>query len=89
MQELIETSIDTPDGIADCRLELYYDGKAYYYNATILYPNVINTFSRSVVYSHDMFADATGKYQFSPMDENVHPKIKLLEGDLAKAIANA
>jgi hypothetical protein len=86
MQELIETHIETPDGIADCRLELYYDGKAYYYNATILYPNTRNNFSRSEVFSHDMFADAAGTYQFNPMDENIHPKIKQLEERLAEVI---
>lgn len=88
MNEPIEISIDTPDGIADCSLELYQTDEATWYNVTILYPNIVNGFSRSEVYVHNMVPLGNGSYHFDPMDENIHPKIKKLEDRLAKVIRN-
>ena len=76
MIEPIEISIETADGIADCSLELHHTDDGTYYSVTILYPNIVNGFSRSEVYVHNMHPDNDGNYEFDPMDENIHPKIK-------------
>jgi hypothetical protein len=86
MSAVIETSIDTPDGIADCRIESCENGDELYYNVTILYPNTTGGYNRSEVYSHDMYKDDSCNYQFDPSDENIHPKIKRLEEKLAEVI---
>lgn len=88
MNNEIGISIETADGIADCMLELQQgeDGVAVC-NVTVLYPNIVNGFSRSEVFCHNMFYDrTTGRYAFDDNDE-IHPKIKKLEEQLSAAIA--
>lgn len=77
----IETSIETPDGVADCMIELEEDRC----NVTILYPNVINGFSRSEVYSHDLIKNENGKYGFD-RTQDIHPKIARLEEQIVGSI---
>lgn len=88
MNERIEISIETPDGIADCSLELHQRDEHTFYNVTILYPNIVNGFSRSEVYVHDMYLSDDGRYQFDPLDENIHPKIMKMEGRLAEVMVS-
>jgi len=89
MAETIELALDTADGIADCRLEPYETDGGIVYSATILYPNIVNGFSRSEIYCHDMVWNAGAKtYGFDPNDE-VHPKVMKLEGQIVAALAEA
>jgi hypothetical protein len=69
MNELIELNIDTPDGLADCRLELQENEKGYYYEATILYPHIINGFSRSEIYCYNFIPTGKGQYQVEETEE--------------------
>jgi hypothetical protein len=87
MNELIELNIDTPDGLADCRLELQDSEQGYYYEATILYPHIINGFSRSEIYCYNFIPTGEGQYRVAETEDGVHPKIKLLEEKIALAIA--
>ena len=88
MNNEIGISIETVDGIADCMLELQQaENGVAICNVTVLYPNIVNGFSRSEVFCHNMFYDrATGGYIFDDNDE-IHPKIKKLEQQLSAAIA--
>ena len=87
MEEVIELSFDSPDGIIDCRLEPEHaDGKLFY-TATVLYPNVVNGFSRSEIYVYNLqFDPATAGYFFDAGEDGVHPKIKKLEKQISNAI---
>jgi hypothetical protein len=90
-EELIELTVDSPDGVVDCRLDLVVpeEGEEYY-TATILYPNTINGFSRSEIFVYDLKRDADGdSYSFQYGDEGIHPKIMKLEGQLSEAINKA
>ena len=87
MQEAIELSVESPDGIIDCRLEPELIDEVLTYSATILYPQNAGGYSRSDIYCYTMEKDAaTGSYVFSYGDEGIHPKIKKLEAQLAQAI---
>ena len=88
MDDIIEASIETPDGIADCNFEPLENDGLLYYNVTILYPNTVNGYSRPEVYCHNMYKDDAGHYHFDQMDENIHPKIKKLEGLLSDIITS-
>jgi hypothetical protein len=81
MMRTIEISIETNDGVADCMIELDDDSCT----VTILYPNVVNGFSRSEVYTHDLVKDEEGLYRFSSM-EDIHPKIAKLEEQIMESI---
>lgn len=87
MNELIELSINTPDGLADCRLELQDGERGYYYEATILYPHIINGFSRSEIYCYNFIPTGNGQYQLQETEDGIHPKIKRMEEVIASAIA--
>ncbi len=87
MNELIELNIDTPDGLADCRLELQDNEGMYYYEATILYPHIINGFSRSEIYCYNFIPTGNGQYQIEETEDGIHPKIKRMEEMIAAAIA--
>jgi len=89
MNSPVEISIETVDGIADCMLDLQEDESGTtFYSVTVLYPNIVNGFSRSEVYCHNMLCDsATGKYVFDRNDE-IHPRVKKLEQQLSAAIGN-
>lgn len=86
MNELIELNIDTPDGLADCRLELQDKEGRYYYEATILYPHIINGFSRSEIYCYNFIPTGKGQYQVEETEDGIHPKIKRMEDVIAAAI---
>jgi hypothetical protein len=86
MDEVIELALDSRDGIIDCRLEPQRNDAGLFYAATILYPNTVNGFSRSEIYCHNMLP-AAGGYSFE--GEDIHPKIKKLEGQLSAAIMKA
>jgi hypothetical protein len=88
MEEIIEISIETPDGTADCRLELMEDNDVYYYNATILYPHIVNGYSRSEIHCMDVYRDGTD-YYLKAGEGGIHPKLKKLEGQIAAAIQKA
>jgi hypothetical protein len=86
MDEILELTLESPDGIIDCRLEPQRNEDELFYNATILYPNVVNGFSRSEIFCHDLHRDTgTGDYLFEP-GEDIHPKIKKLESRISAAI---
>lgn len=86
MDEAIELSIDSADGVIDCRIEPVEDeGGEIYFSVTVLYPNMVNGFSRSEIYVYNMHrTGATGTYQFE--GDEIHPKVKKLEGQLSGAI---
>jgi hypothetical protein len=88
MKEIIEISIDSEDGIIDCRLDLNRpeEGKPYY-TVTILYPHIVNGFSRSEIYCYDMKKENGDTYSFSATEEGIHPKILKLEKQLSAAIS--
>ena len=88
MDNDIELALESPDGIIDCRLEPFREEGELFYSATILYPQIVNGYSRSHAYCHTLRPDPeTGDYHFS--DETVHPKVRKLEGRLSHAIVNA
>jgi hypothetical protein len=86
MEEVIEVAIETADGVADCRLELDMDNGTY--NVTILYPHMVNGFSRPGIYTYDMKKE-NGSWYFEAGEDGVHPKIKKLEQALSAAIVKA
>ncbi len=90
MDAIIELAIESPGGIIDCRVEPVCDDEGQqYYTATILYPNIVNGFSRSEIYCHNLSRDTkTGQYFFEDA-EDIHPKIKKLEAEISKAISRA
>src|SRR5690348_9696680 len=88
MQEPIELSLNSPHGLIDCRIELEpTDDEPQRYSVTILYPNMVNGFSKSEIFCHIMVPDpSTGSYQFLDDDIGIHPKVRPLEADIAAAI---
>jgi hypothetical protein len=89
MDEPIELALESADGIIDCRVEPVED-EAGLYSATILYPNVINGFSRSEIYCHNLLLDKkTGNYFFETNDNTLLPKIRKLEAQISAAIKSA
>ena len=88
MDEIIELTLESPDGIIDCRLEPQTNKDGHSYSATILYPHTVNGYSRSDIYCHTMLLDIeTNGYVFDE-GEDIHPKIKKLETQLSEAIRN-
>ncbi len=87
MEEAIELTFESPDGIIDCRLEPVRDEDGLHYSATILYPNMVNGYNRSDIYCHDVRRNRQGVYAFDSMDENIHPKIRKLEAQIAEAVS--
>ena len=88
MQEPIELSLNSPDGLIDCRIEPEpTDDDQERYSVTILYPNMAAGFGRSEIYCHIMVPDpAASSYQFLDDDIGIHPKVRSLEADIAAAI---
>ena len=90
MNEPIELTFESPDGIVDCRLEPMRSDDELSYSATILYPNVVNGFPRSEVYClHLRRGTKMGDYYFENGSDAILPKIKQLENQISKAIVNA
>ena len=89
MEEIIEMSIDTPDGVVDCRLEPQRTDNELICAATILYPNIVDGFSRSEVHCIIIRFDADiNEWYFDPGTEGIHPKIKKLEKEIVERMAN-
>lgn len=88
MDEVVEISLDSPDGIIDCRLEPQREDGVLSYSATILYPNVINGYSRSEIFCYNMVKRGS-EYFFDNNEDGVHPKIQELEKQISDAITNA
>jgi hypothetical protein len=86
MQELIEATISTADGIADCRLDLLQESEGIY-AAVILYPHTEDGRQVSKVYEHRLVHDS-GVYRFEESDM-VHPKVLAMEQQLSDTILNA
>ena len=88
MDETIELVIESPDGIIDCRLEPIREERKLYYSATILYPNIVNGFSRSEIYCYNLSGDTNSGYFFEIGEDTIPSKIKILETQLSEAIIN-
>jgi hypothetical protein len=86
MDEIIELTLESPDGMVDCRLEPQRTGSELSYSATILYPNTVNGFSRSEIYCLNLRRGKTGSYFFEDGADEVLPKIKKLEATVSNAI---
>ena len=87
MDETIELTLESPDGIVDCRLEPKRNGEELSYSATILYPNIVNGFNRSEIYCHNLRRGTDkGDYFFETGEDTILPKIKILETQISKAI---
>lgn len=86
MEEIIEVAIETQDGIADCRLELNADSGTY--NVTVLYPHMVEGFSRPGIYTYDMKKE-NGSWHFEAGEDGVHPKISKMEQAISDAIIAA
>jgi hypothetical protein len=88
MQQPIELSLNSPNGLIDCRIEREHtDDEQERYSVTILYPNIVSGFSRSEIYCHTMAPDpTTGTYHFLEDDIGIHPKVQALEADIAASI---
>jgi hypothetical protein len=90
MDEVIELVFESLEGIIDCRLEPVKNGSELSYSATILYPTVVNGYSRSEIYCHNLRrGTAMGDYFFEAGEDPLHPKIKKLETELSHAIVFA
>ena len=88
MNEEIELTLESADGTIDCRLEQEENDNGSFYAVTILYPTKVNGYERSDIFCHNMLRNAsTGAYSFD-RNEDIHPKIKRLEAQLAAAIAS-
>ena len=88
MDEIIEMTFDSADGIIDCRLDPLRNENELFYSATILYPNTVNGFSRSEIYCHNLRRSTkNGGYIFEKGEEAIHPKIKKLETQISDVIA--
>ena len=87
MNKTIEMSIESPDGIIDCQLEPERINGGLIYGATILYPNIVDGFSRSEIYCYNLKHDPeTRSYHFDAGEEGIHPKVKKLEGKISNTI---
>ncbi len=90
MHEDIELAIDSPDGIIDCRLEPQMNAAdELFFNATILFPNMVNGINRSEIFCYDLVADNAGNFFFEDPGNEMHPKIKKLERQISAAISDA
>jgi hypothetical protein len=89
MQNVIELALESADGTVDCQLERKKNENGIVYSVTILYPHLTNGIMMSKVYEHTMVLDRkTGKFAFSGEEgPTVHPKVKILESQLADAIS--
>jgi hypothetical protein len=90
MVEVIEAALTAPGGIADCRLEWDPDSTPPCYDATILYPTVVNGYSRSEIYCHRMVRDVAGDaWVFGTALDGIVPKIQALQQQISDAILAA
>ena len=91
MEEAIELSIDSPGGLIDCRIEPEVNENGLLiYSVTILYPNMVDGFSRSEIFVHTMVHHpASRTYIFVEDEKGMLPKISVLEKQIAEAIMNS
>ena len=89
MDEIIELTFESPDGIIDCRLEPQRNDDKLSYCATILYPNIVNGYSRSEIYCYNLLRGTNGDYFFDDGEDPIPPRIKKLEPQISSAIAFA
>ena len=86
MEEVIEFTVESAEGIIDCRLERKNTGEDATCTLIILYPHLINGIMMSKVYEYDLIKDPkTGLYAFSD-NALIHPGVKLLEKQILEAI---
>ena len=87
MEKLFEISLDSDDGVVDCQLEEIENERGTYYSIVILYPHIVQGISMSKVYDHELFFDKeTDSFHFSN-ETGIHPKIKMLEGQISSALS--
>lgn len=87
--EPLEISLETKEGIVDCRIEAIPDKKDFY-DITILYPFSGNGFGRSEIFCHEIFFDEKEhSFLFVNPDNELYPKIKALESLISKALINS
>ncbi len=86
MHEPIELAISSPDGIIDCRLEPEQDTGVQRYEATILYPAIVNGYSRSEIYCYKLVFDPNTRTYVFDRNEDILPKVGKLEHQLSDAI---
>jgi hypothetical protein len=90
MDEVIELIVEAEDGIIDIRLEPQRIEGDLFYTATILYPNIVNGYSRSEIFCYDLIYDTeTGNYHLEASDNDIHPKIRKLEQRISHVIRSA
>ncbi len=90
MDEVIELTFASEDGVIDCRLEPQRNDDELTYSATILYPSIVNGFSRSDIYCHNLRRGTKmGDYFFESGEDPLLSKIKKLEPQISKAIVTA
>jgi hypothetical protein len=85
MEEVIEFSIDTADGVADCRVEITDTENEKRTFVVILYPHITNGMLMSKVYEHELIPLSGGGYRFSDAAA-IHPHVQLLEQDISAEI---
>jgi hypothetical protein len=87
MNEVIELAIELKDGVADCRIEPASDEEGDYFTVTILYPELVNGYSRSEIFCHDLFYDPeTNTWFLDNGETGIHPKIRQLERQISDEI---
>ena len=90
MNEAIELTFESPEGLIDCRLEPQKNDTEISYSATILYPAIVNGYSRSEIYCHHLRRGTVmGDYFFETGADAILPKIKKLETQISRAIVSA
>jgi hypothetical protein len=85
--ESIEIVIETEDGTVDCNLETDTDQRHSKYQTTVLYPDIVDGYSRSAIYCNVMIKSGNGAgWMFDETEGPVHPKVSKLEQRLSQAI---
>ncbi len=90
MLDDIELTFESDNGIVDCRVELQDGEDTQYFAATILYPEIINGFSRSEIYCHDLCWDERlRRYFLVDGGDGIASKIQQLEDGISNGIIQA
>ena len=86
MEEVIEFTVESAEGIIDCRMERKNMRGEATCTLIVLYPHLVNGTVMSKVYEYNLIQDPkTGRYTFSD-DALIHPAVKLLEKQISEAI---
>lgn len=87
--ETIEVVIETEDGTVDCCLETESDQRQTRYQTTVLYPDIVDGYSRSAIYCNVMINSGNGAgWMFDESEGPLHPKVRKLETKLSQAIVD-